>query len=187
MIADLSIPALAALIFFLRIVDVTFGTLRTIMIVEGKIKSSVVLGFFEIFIWITAISQVVFRINESLWLAFAYAAGFACGNAVGIVVERRVGIGLVVIRIVTANKGQKIADAVKSFSADITVLEGKSFKGHVDMIVVSCKRKKAGILMAKAFEIDPELTYTIERANTLEKRHRLIPNLTGWRSILKKK
>ena len=80
-----SIPVwlLCLLIFGLRICDVTLGTVRTVAIVKGYLSIAVALGFFEVLIWILAVSQVIVRINESIFLALAFAGGFAAGNAVG--------------------------------------------------------------------------------------------------------
>src|SRR3989304_8159894 len=50
---------LAGLIFSLRIFDVSLSTMRTISVVTGRIRFSVFLGFVEILVWVTAISQVI--------------------------------------------------------------------------------------------------------------------------------
>ena len=63
-ITDLPIWALALLIFCLRIGDVSIGTMRTIAVVNGRVKLSVLLGFFEVIIWILAIGSVIQRIAE---------------------------------------------------------------------------------------------------------------------------
>ncbi|MGB6001136.1 MAG: DUF5698 domain-containing protein, partial [Thermoanaerobaculia bacterium] len=82
-IATIPVWLLCILIFVLRICDVTLGTVRTVSIVKGYLTLAVVLGFFEVMIWILAVSQVISRINESIFLAIAFAGGFAAGNAVG--------------------------------------------------------------------------------------------------------
>jgi uncharacterized protein YebE (UPF0316 family) len=48
--------AIALIIFGLRIFDVRLGTFRTISVVHGRVRLAVLLGFFEIAIWVTAIS-----------------------------------------------------------------------------------------------------------------------------------
>ncbi len=47
------------IIFLARICDVTIGTIRIIMINRGKRKIAPLLGFFEVLIWIVAISQIM--------------------------------------------------------------------------------------------------------------------------------
>ena len=72
-IAEIPVWLLAPLIFGLRVVDVSIGTVRTLAIVEGKVKTSVVLGFFEVLVWLVAITQVVARLDESPLLPLVYA------------------------------------------------------------------------------------------------------------------
>ena len=86
---EFSTLLLGLLIFLARVVDVSLGTIRTIVIVQGKTLVAFVLGFIEVLIWITIVSTVVHRITETPVLVLFYALGFATGNVVGIIMERR--------------------------------------------------------------------------------------------------
>ena len=88
-----SVPVwiLAGLIFSFRVIDVSLGTVRTLMTVQGRIGTAFMLGFIEICIWTMAIAQVITNVADHPLLVVAYAGGFASGNALGIVVERDVG------------------------------------------------------------------------------------------------
>ena len=44
------------LIFMARICDVSIGTIRIIFVSKGKRNIAPILGFFEVLIWITALS-----------------------------------------------------------------------------------------------------------------------------------
>ena len=105
--AFFSLVVLPVLIFFARIVDVTFGTLRIIFISRGMRLLAPVVAFFEILIWLVAIGQV-FQDIGSVVNILAYSLGFAVGNYVGILVEERMAMGLVLVRVIT----QYEADAV---------------------------------------------------------------------------
>lgn len=74
-IASIPVWLLCLLIFGLRVCDVTLGTVQTVAIVKGYLGVAVALGFFEVLIWILAVSQVIVRINESISLAIAFATG----------------------------------------------------------------------------------------------------------------
>ena len=104
LLENLPVWLLAVVVFSLRIVDVSLGTVRTIAVVQGWIKLSVVLGFFELLIWIAAVSQVIARVKEQPILMLAFAGGFAAGNAAGILLERVLALGTCVVRIVSADK-----------------------------------------------------------------------------------
>ena len=111
---ELPVWALAACIFLLRVADVSLGTVRTIVVVHGRIRLSVLLGFVEVLVWITAVSQVILRLRESPVLVVAYAAGFATGNAVGILLERRLALGHCVVRMIS-REGEAVARVLVSF------------------------------------------------------------------------
>ena len=107
-VATIPVWLLCLLIFVLRICDVTLGTVRTVVIVKDYLLLAVALGFVEVMIWILAVIQVIARINESFFLALAFAGGFAAGNAVGILVERRLAMGTSVVRIISGKHGMEI-------------------------------------------------------------------------------
>ncbi|MDD2560397.1 MAG: DUF5698 domain-containing protein, partial [Bacteroidales bacterium] len=75
---------LPLIIFFGRIIDVTLGTLRIIFVSKGQKTLAPLIGFFEVFIWIVVISQILSRAND-LVAYLSYAAGYATGNYVGII------------------------------------------------------------------------------------------------------
>src|SRR5512136_1275959 len=91
---------LPILIFCARICDVSLGTIRVIFVSRGYRYLAPVLGFFEISIWLLAIGQIMRNLNN--WTAYlAYAAGFALGTFVGITLEERLSIGMVIVRVIT--------------------------------------------------------------------------------------
>ena len=185
-IATIPIWLLAILIFALRVCDVSFGTLRTIFVVEGMTKLAVVLGFFEVFIWIVAVSQVISRIDESLLLALAYAGGFATGNAVGITLEKRFAFGSIVLRIVT-RAGPKVAEALRATGQVLTTFDGAGRDGPVTLIYATLLRRKLPCVLRVAQDADPNLFFVVERTNHWGHAYRAIPRPTGWRAILKGK
>ena len=91
---------LPLVIFFGRICDVTLGTLRIIFVSKGERNKAPVVGFLEVLIWIFIISQVFTHAN-SLISYLAYAAGYASGNFIGILVENKIAFGFVLIRVYT--------------------------------------------------------------------------------------
>ena len=70
------------LIFIARICDVSIGTIRIVMVAKGQKIIAPILGFFEVLIWLLAISRIFENLDN--WVCyFAYGAGFATGNYVG--------------------------------------------------------------------------------------------------------
>lgn len=190
-VASIPVWLLCILIFLLRICDVTLGTVRTVSIVKGYLTLAVALGFFEVMIWILAVSQVITRINESIFLALAFAGGFAAGNAVGILVERRLAMGTSVVRILSATHGEEIAEAVRSDGDHVAVFKGDGADGPVALVYAVAPRRRAPKILQRARSIDPALLYVAEPA--YESYHgaaphlRPVPHATGWRAVFKKK
>lgn len=190
-ISSLPIWLLCLLIFGLRICDVTLGTVRTVSIVKGYLSVAVVLGFFEVMIWILAVSQVIVRINESFFLALAFAGGFAAGNAVGILVERRLAMGTSVVRILSATRGRAIAEAIRQAGNEVSVFEGDGAEGPITLVYAVAPRRRTQEMLRRARSIDPELLYVSEPAHESFRgasvRLRPVPHATGWRAVFKKK
>ena len=83
---------LPLLIFCLRICDMTLDTLRIIFMTRGLKRLAPIIGFFEILIWIFAITRIMQHLNS--WVCYvAYAGGFATGNYVGMLVDEKLAIG----------------------------------------------------------------------------------------------
>jgi uncharacterized protein YebE (UPF0316 family) len=82
----------ALLIFFLRVLDMTLDTLRVLFVMRGKKRIAWILGFFQSAIFVLAIGKVLTQLNNPLNI-IGYAAGFATGNVVGMLIEERIAIG----------------------------------------------------------------------------------------------
>ena len=82
---------LPIIIILSRMVDVTLGTVRIILVSRGSRFVAPILGFFEVLIWIVVISQIMQNLNNPLCY-IAYALGFALGTYFGIMVEEKLAI-----------------------------------------------------------------------------------------------
>ena len=183
-ISTIPIWMLFIFVFLLRVTDVTLGTVRTVTIVKGYIGVSMVLGFFEVGIWVMVISQVISRIGESWTLAVAYAGGFAVGNGVGILVERRIALGMAVIRMVSrGEKGRKIAAALRQKGHTVTTFDGEGARGPVTLVYVAGPRRTIRSVVKTAQELDSKLFYVVEPAHEssqgVHTRIRPVPHATG--------
>jgi uncharacterized protein YebE (UPF0316 family) len=182
---DMPVWALATLIFLLRVGDVSVGTMRTIVVVNGRIRLSVVLGFIEVLIWITAISQVILRLHESPLLIFAYAGGFAAGNAVGIMLERRLALGQCVVRMIS-KEGDQVARVLSTVGRVRGVFHSEMSGGGTRLVFATLARSDLPEAIRRAKTIDPDIFYVVDRFAQTNGRSPL-PHPTGWRAVLKMK
>jgi uncharacterized protein YebE (UPF0316 family) len=149
------------LIFLARICDVSIGTLRIIFVSKGKRNIAPILGFFEVLIWITAISKIMENLDHYINFV-AYAAGFATGNLVGMVIEERLAMGILMIRIFAHERGNELVQSLNAQGFGATVVEAHGAREHIHLIYSIIKRNE----LAKVLEVitcfSPKAFYTIE-------------------------
>ena len=102
------------------------------MISKGKKQLAPVLGFFEILIWIMAISKIMQNLSNPVCF-IAYAGGFAIGNYVGMKVEEKLAIGLIVLQIITQKDASELIKELREMGFGITEIDaiGNGKKVHV--------------------------------------------------------
>ena len=151
----------AALIFVLRCVDVSLGTLRMILTIQGRRTLSALLGFVEVTVFITAVASVV-RGPLDPFRIVAYGGGFAAGTFLGMTLDRRLGLGDAVARVITKSHRQ-LAAALTAAGFGVTVVDGRGGRGSEDGIVFSvCRRSRLQELMTIIRHIDRSAIVTIQ-------------------------
>ena len=155
---------LGLLIFLAEVAVLTLGTVRTMVTVLGESKAAFFLGCLEMILWVFGTSAVMLKVGDEPFLGVCYAVGFACGNVVGILAEKKLALGNVVVRIISAWQGHEIAQAVRQAGFMITTVAGEGSDGPVTVQFVVCKRKDMKHVLATARSVDPDLFYTFETA-----------------------
>jgi uncharacterized protein YebE (UPF0316 family) len=153
----------AVLIFSLRLIDQTLGTLRLLYVNKGKPGLAATLGFVESAIWVVAISRVIQDLNDPL-LIIGYALGFAMGTIVGSYIESTIAIGDVVVRIFSSKKDQEdlLPNALREAGFGVTIINGKGMEGEVTISWCVTPRKKLRTVLKIVEEISPEAYVTTE-------------------------
>jgi len=131
---------LPVLVFLARVTDVTLGTLRIIFISRGKRNLAPLLGFVEVFIWITIVSQIVSHAHNIL-AYLAYAAGFATGAFVGMYIENRLAIGTQVILAIIQENADQLVDHLHAAGYGVTCVDGAGANGPVKLIYTIFPRR----------------------------------------------
>ena len=152
---------LPGLIFLIRIIDVSLGTLRIIFINRNLRFYATVIGFFEVLIWLMAVRQVFQQLDNPLYFV-TYAAGFAAGNYVGILIENKLSIGRVVIRIITRRNAEELVSFLRSSGYGLTTADGEGATGPVKIIFIIIERKDIHTIVEKIREFNPNAFYSVE-------------------------
>ncbi len=101
-------------IFMARVVDVTLGTIRTILLSKEKVIEPFIIAFFEVIIWFIVAKEalsIADKINNTLLIAVFYAAGYATGTLIGSKLSRKFSKSMVKIEVISS---KNIDDLLKS-------------------------------------------------------------------------
>jgi len=149
------------LIFLARVVDVSVGTFRIILVSRGYRSIAPFLGFIEVLIWITAIGQIFKNLNGFVSYIF-YAAGFATGTFVGMKLESLVSIGFQSLRIITTEKVTALPLTLREEGFGITTVNGRGMKGEVMVIYTTVPRSRVKHILDIVEALEPNSFITIE-------------------------
>ena len=158
---------LPALIFLARIGDVSIGTLRLIFIARGFKYYAPLLGFFEVIIWLLAIGQIMQHLDNFMCY-IAYGLGFATGNFIGIILDEKLSLGTVLVRIVPKIDPAELINRLRAeeFGASLVDIEGMT--GKMKMIFAIIKRQDLKQVMAIISEHNPAAFVTVEDVKTAQ-------------------
>ncbi|MCL4273616.1 MAG: DUF5698 domain-containing protein [Anaerolineales bacterium] len=159
---------LPLLVFFARAFDVALGTLRIIFTSRGKRHLAPLLGFVEVFIWISIIAQIT-RGASNVAAYFAYAAGFAAGNYLGMYIENKLAIGTLVIRaIVPEEIASPLAKTLQEKGLGMTSVSGMGSHGPVKLIYTIVMRKELTMAAEVIKSVHPNAFFTVEELRSAE-------------------
>ncbi len=152
---------LPILIFCSRIIDVSIGTMRVIFITKGYRLLAPFCGFFEVLIWLVAVTQIMQNLSQPFYY-IAYAGGFAAGNFVGMYIESRMALGVVLVRVITRNSASELIEYLKTQNFGVTVLDAEGLFGKVKILFTVVKRAEVPNVVAVIKKFNPHAFYTIE-------------------------
>lgn len=158
---------LPILIFLARVCDVSLGTIRIIFVSKGIKYLAPIVGFFEILIWLLAISQIIQNLTNAYYYIF-YACGFATGTFVGILIEEKLSIGTVMIRIITKRDATELIKHLKSEKYGLTTVCAEGMDGPVKIIFTVIRREDIDMVIKCIKKHNPNAFYSIEDVRSVE-------------------
>lgn len=112
-------------VFFVRILDVSLGTVRSIVTIKGKIIVASIIGFFEIFVWFVVVKEALNTDNNSIFIAIAYALGFATGTYIGGVISNnfiKIKLG---VQAILSKKDDALVKMIRKSGYAVSVIDVK--------------------------------------------------------------
>jgi uncharacterized protein YebE (UPF0316 family) len=169
------------LIFLARISDVTIGTVRIVMVAKGQKGIAPLLGFFEVLIWLLAISKIIQNLDN--WVCYiAYGAGFATGNYIGMIIEEKLAYGIVQLQIITRRDAQDLILRLSSDGYGITHQEAHGSAEEVSIIYSIIKRTDLPNVIEIIRTYNPNAFYSIADVKFVNKGlYSAINPMARWR------
>lgn len=149
-------------IFFARVVDVSLGTTRMLMVFRGKRVYAALIGFVEVTVFVTALSRVVSNLGN-VWNVLAYAGGFATGNIVGSIIEEWMALGYLSVQVIptTLALADQLAHRLRDQGLGVTVIQGEGREGPKKILNISLQRKALQEMLALIDAADADAFVTI--------------------------
>ena len=145
----------------LRICDVSLDTLRIIFMTKGFKRLAPIIGFFEVLIWIVAITRIMQHLNN--WVCYvAYAGGFGMGNYVGMLLDEKLAIGHQLIRVITRVDASALAAALRGAGYGLTASKATGMQGEVGLLFIIVNRKSQKYALEIIQQHHPNAFFTIE-------------------------
>lgn len=151
------------LIFFARICDVSFGTMRMIFVIAGWRYRAAALGFVEVLIWALAIGGLIEYITQPIAL-LSYCAGFAAGNLVGMAIEQKLALGIRVVRIICRDPSVDLPGHLRGHGYRVTRVAGEGKDGPVELSFAVVRRRVLPQILDLVDQHVPDAIVTVERA-----------------------
>lgn len=174
-----SVVVIPMLICLARVMDVSIGTLRIVFLSRGMKILAPILGFFEVIVWLLAISQVMQHMDS--WINYvAYGTGFALGNYLGIVIEEKLSMGHVILRVITRRSAIDLIEHFRNEGYRMTVVDAEGLKGPVQILFTITRRKQVPEMLEIIRRYNPDAVYSVEdvrklSANAIEPVYAPVP------------
>ena len=146
-------------IFLARIVDVSLGTVRTVLVVKGKNFTPAIVAFFEVLIWFFAAREALNTNIDSILIPIFYAGGYAAGTYIGTFISTHFFEGLIGVQVITKTSLEpKMLKEIRDsgFGASVVDLKNTHDKTKKDMLIIHLNKSKLKRLTKIIRKNDPD-------------------------------
>jgi uncharacterized protein YebE (UPF0316 family) len=157
-------------VFTCRIIDVSLGTVRTILTVKDKIAAASAIGFVELFVWFVIVRTALDSSEDSLWIAISYAAGFAAGTYAGGKLAGKFLKGILNVQIVTSSKDDRLVQRIREAGFAVSVLNVNSsqFGDEKYMLMIEIRSDRLQQLKKMVYAQDPGAFFMVRETKFIQ-------------------
>ncbi len=128
-------------IFIIRIVDVSLGTVRTMVTVKGKNFIAALIGFTEMLIWFLVAKEAINDGNNSILIAISYALGFAFGTYIGGYISGRFIKTNLTLQVIST-KYDKLVERLRKNNYAVTLIDIEGKDNTSKMLILQIPSSK---------------------------------------------
>jgi uncharacterized protein YebE (UPF0316 family) len=155
-------------IFVLRVIDMTLDTLRMLFVMRGRKGIAWSLGFVQSAIFVIAITSVLSNLDNPLNI-FGYAAGFATGNVIGMLIEEKLAVGFTHVQIISSGRGVVLAQGLRDSGFAVTEIPARGKNGMVSLLNLSVRRKQVFAVEKIVNDFDEGAFMTVEEVRPMRR------------------
>ncbi len=159
LLAQQNIWVVALFIFTVRVLNMAVDTVRMLTVMRGMRTITWILGIFQTVLFVLALGSVLTDLNNPVKL-MAYSVGFATGNVIGMMIEKRLAFGFINMTIVSSMRGQELAEKLRSQGHAVTEIPARGKDGSVEILECSVQRKFAQDVQKAVLDCDPSAFIT---------------------------
>jgi uncharacterized protein YebE (UPF0316 family) len=141
-------------IFFARILDVSLGTIRMILVIRGDKVPAAIIGFFEIMVYTVALGLVVGSLDDPVKLII-FCTGFSLGVLVGSVIEEKLALGYRGLQVIIDRDHCDLVTILREAGYPVTCWEATGKSGPKTVLHMVVKRNMIKAVSNHIYEQDP--------------------------------
>ena len=155
-------------VFLGRIIDVTLGTIRTLLTVKGKRLSAATIGFIEATIWFLIVKEALNTEINSLWIVFSYAGGYAVGTYLGGLISNKIIKSNFCVQVIISQKNNNLVDILRKEGYGVSVVDAKGHKATKYMLFIEINHKSFKHLKDLIIKMEPNAFIFVNETKHLE-------------------
>lgn len=157
-------------VFCVRVMDVSLGTMRTIVVVKGQKLVASLIGFFEVLIWFLVVREALNTDLDSIWIAISYAGGFATGTYIGGILSNSFIKGNFGVQVILSDEDNRVVDALRKegFAVSVIDVKGQNQDKNKYMLFIEIDKKQFNYLKDLIKKLDDKAFIVVNETRMVQ-------------------
>lgn len=162
------ITQLAIKVFLARVLDVSLGTVRTIVMVRGRTILTAVISFFEVLIWFLIVKEALAVVDGGIIIGLAYAGGYSTGTIIGGFISKKFISGNLGIQVILSNRDDEIVRKLREAGYAVTLVNGHGLKDDNYILMLQIKNKAYTKILKLIKKLDPKAFIVVQETKLVQ-------------------